>query len=230
MTDYTPIKDFAVKDNLAATDPERLIRGAEIQDELNAIADSIETKLDIGEVLPDPVEVRPANQYFNVPTISGSVQQTPASNGNFSVSDPSWIFPIDVTQPSTSKMLVKVSYTPQFIISRENFGSNIPVKCKVSIELGNNQTGTSFLIGSGRLSSYFTDINGLDFVEVDLGYQHPVVENFITSDSFEDIAGSSDSGYSLVFKFSGELRTTGGGGFTSITLQDPTIIYQELFQ
>jgi hypothetical protein len=44
MANYTPITDFAAKDSLLTGDPEKIARGSEITDELNAIADAIATK------------------------------------------------------------------------------------------------------------------------------------------------------------------------------------------
>lgn len=44
MANYTPITDFAAKDLLASGDPAKIAKGADITDELNAIATAIATK------------------------------------------------------------------------------------------------------------------------------------------------------------------------------------------
>lgn len=44
MSNYTPITDFAAKDTLSSGDPAKIVKGSEVTDELNAIADAIFTK------------------------------------------------------------------------------------------------------------------------------------------------------------------------------------------
>jgi hypothetical protein len=44
MANYTPITDFAAKDLLSTGDPAKIAKGADITDELNAIAAAIITK------------------------------------------------------------------------------------------------------------------------------------------------------------------------------------------
>lgn len=44
MSNYTPITDFAAKDSLLSGDPEKIARGSDITDELNAIATAIASK------------------------------------------------------------------------------------------------------------------------------------------------------------------------------------------
>lgn len=47
MTDYTKATNFATKDALVTGDPLKVVKGTEIDDEFNAIEDSIETKADL---------------------------------------------------------------------------------------------------------------------------------------------------------------------------------------
>jgi hypothetical protein len=47
MANYTPITDFAAKDLLASGDPAKIAKGADITDELNAIAAAVATKANI---------------------------------------------------------------------------------------------------------------------------------------------------------------------------------------
>lgn len=47
MTDYTKATNFATKDALVTGDPLKVVKGTEIDDELNAIEDAIETKANI---------------------------------------------------------------------------------------------------------------------------------------------------------------------------------------
>lgn len=44
MSNYTPITDFAAKDSLLPGDPNKIARGSDITDELNAIAQAIASK------------------------------------------------------------------------------------------------------------------------------------------------------------------------------------------
>lgn len=47
MTDYVKATDFAVKDSLVSGDPDKLLRGSEIDTEFTNIETSIATKADI---------------------------------------------------------------------------------------------------------------------------------------------------------------------------------------
>jgi hypothetical protein len=47
MANYTPITDFAAKDSLPPGDTEKIARGSDITDELNAIATAIATKANL---------------------------------------------------------------------------------------------------------------------------------------------------------------------------------------
>ena len=51
MSNYTPITDFAEKDDLPTGDPLKVVRGAEIMDEFEAIQTAIASKTDL--VSPD---------------------------------------------------------------------------------------------------------------------------------------------------------------------------------
>jgi hypothetical protein len=46
MSNYTPITDFAAKDNLATGNPSKIIKGADVSTELEAIATAITSKSD----------------------------------------------------------------------------------------------------------------------------------------------------------------------------------------
>lgn len=51
MSNYTPITDFDAKDTLPTGDPLKVVRGAEIMDEFQAIQTAIASKTDL--VNPD---------------------------------------------------------------------------------------------------------------------------------------------------------------------------------
>lgn len=46
MSDYTKATDFAVKDTLASGNPQKLVKGTEIDTEFNAIASAVNSKSD----------------------------------------------------------------------------------------------------------------------------------------------------------------------------------------
>ena len=48
MSDYTKLTDFAAKDALASGNPLKIVKGTEIDDEFEAIAAAIATKMDSG--------------------------------------------------------------------------------------------------------------------------------------------------------------------------------------
>lgn len=47
MTDYVKATDFAIKDSLVSGDPDKLLRGSEIDTEFTSIETAIATKADI---------------------------------------------------------------------------------------------------------------------------------------------------------------------------------------
>jgi hypothetical protein len=50
MSDYTPITDFSVKDLLTANDPEKIISGADVDGEFDAIQTAINSKYDSTDI------------------------------------------------------------------------------------------------------------------------------------------------------------------------------------
>ena len=46
MSDYTKATDFAVKDSLASGNPQKLVRGTEIDTEFNSISSAVNSKAD----------------------------------------------------------------------------------------------------------------------------------------------------------------------------------------
>jgi hypothetical protein len=50
MSDYTPITDFSVKDGLTANDPEKVISGADVDGEFDAIQTAINSKYDSTDI------------------------------------------------------------------------------------------------------------------------------------------------------------------------------------
>ena len=48
MSDYTKTTDFTAKDALATGNPSKLVKGAELDDEFDAIATAISSKADSG--------------------------------------------------------------------------------------------------------------------------------------------------------------------------------------
>ncbi len=52
MSDYTKLTNFAVKDGYTTGNPAKVIKGTEIDDEFNAIATAVATKVDSTDVIP----------------------------------------------------------------------------------------------------------------------------------------------------------------------------------
>ena len=48
MSNYTPTTDFSAKDSLATGDPEKVISGADVDVELDAINVAVATKIEVG--------------------------------------------------------------------------------------------------------------------------------------------------------------------------------------
>jgi hypothetical protein len=57
MSDYNPIRDLAPKDLLETGDPDKLILGAELQEEHDAIAVAVATKFDATDIATEPQAV-----------------------------------------------------------------------------------------------------------------------------------------------------------------------------
>ncbi len=52
MSDYTKLTNFAVKDGYTTGNPAKVIKGTELDDEFNAIATAVATKVDSTDVIP----------------------------------------------------------------------------------------------------------------------------------------------------------------------------------
>lgn len=74
MSDYTKIVDYSVKDALASGDPSKLILGAQIDAEFNAIATAIATKANTASVVGGAL-TRKYNTVATV-TVSNTVTET----------------------------------------------------------------------------------------------------------------------------------------------------------
>lgn len=70
MSNYVKLYDFAYKDTLTTGDPDKLVRGSEIDTELTAIAAAIQSKADIGGSIGTATAVTPptANNSTRVAT------------------------------------------------------------------------------------------------------------------------------------------------------------------
>lgn len=67
MSDYTKATDFAAKDALAAGNALKIVKGAEIDDEFNAIETAVATKADIHN------ETHTGTTLFTTVTVSGTL-------------------------------------------------------------------------------------------------------------------------------------------------------------
>lgn len=68
MSNYTKATDFAEKDGLPTNDPNKVIKGAEFEDEFDAIATAVNSKADTAS-----------------PTFTGTVTATTLSLGNWTI-------------------------------------------------------------------------------------------------------------------------------------------------
>lgn len=78
MSDYTKLTNFAVKDGYTTGNPAKVIKGTELDDEFNAIATAVATKVDSTDVIPvatggtGATTAAAARTALDVPSTSGS--------------------------------------------------------------------------------------------------------------------------------------------------------------
>ena len=77
MADYTKAVDFASKDALSAGNPLKIVKGEEIDDEFNAIEDSIVTKADIHN------ETHTGTTNFTTVNVSGTLTAGLITGGTY---------------------------------------------------------------------------------------------------------------------------------------------------
>lgn len=77
MADYTKAVDFASKDALSAGNPLKIVKGEEIDDEFNAIEDSIVTKADIHN------ETHTGTTNFTTVIVSGTLTAGLITGGTY---------------------------------------------------------------------------------------------------------------------------------------------------
>lgn len=78
MSDYTKLTNFAVKDGYTTGNPAKVIKGTELDDEFNAIATAVATKVDSSDIIPvanggtGSTTASGARSALDVPSTSGS--------------------------------------------------------------------------------------------------------------------------------------------------------------
>lgn len=70
MSNYTKTTDFTAKDSLTTGNPNKVVKGSEIDDELDAIATAIASKLDTGATTLTSITA--AGTWTLTGTLSGS--------------------------------------------------------------------------------------------------------------------------------------------------------------
>lgn len=81
MSNYSKLTNFAVKDNLATGNPAKVVKGAEFDDEFNAIETAIASKLD-EQIGNWTIEADGTNLVFKY---SGTTKFTLAATGDITV-------------------------------------------------------------------------------------------------------------------------------------------------
>lgn len=215
MSEYTP-SNFAIKDTLATTDPARLIKGAEIQNEFDAIKTSVDSKVDTGFVpTPDPADV-PVYVAANLSITGGAAS---INVGEFQNDN---AFAISFTpKRKTSRLLVKYNIGLDTLLS-ETTGNpeyNLFFQCR----LRNLETLTEFDFGDDLLFSNEERIsNESDLSSISEEIFYTML--FTDPDGITTIAGDSDSGYEIRLEISQQ-----GGTFTQGIDSNGIVTVQEIF-
>lgn len=84
MSDYTPATNFTAKDNLITGNPSKLIKGSEIQAELNALAAAIASKSDITYV---DAQILIVNALIASTAFSTALPSQPGNAGKYVTTD-----------------------------------------------------------------------------------------------------------------------------------------------
>jgi|SaaInlStandDraft_1057018.scaffolds.fasta_scaffold36363_3 hypothetical protein len=101
---YQPITNFGVKDTLGPDNPDKIIYGADLQVEFNAIADNLESVGDELTEIGDVVEEAPSDsvvygrkndQWVSVVAEAGGVEEAPADGKQYARQDSSWAEVVD---------------------------------------------------------------------------------------------------------------------------------------
>ena len=96
---YQPITNFGVKDTLGPDNPSKIIYGADLQVEFNAIADNLESVGDELTEIGDVVEEAPSDnvvygrkndQWVSVVAEAGGVEEAPVDGKQYARQDSSW--------------------------------------------------------------------------------------------------------------------------------------------
>lgn len=210
MSNYTKITDFGRKDDLAVNDPNKIIQGSEFDAEFNAIATAIESKTEIVPVY-DPI-LQPnteLEQYDYVNPLNG-----PARIQNDSIFSQVTFIPTN----GNNKLYISSWINYKFDVNVEDITSVL--SGEFSFYITNLQTGNEFLLPASNNNNFKfrKDISGTGpvsitpaagaFGSVDEIYTHTV--DLITTQSFIELAGSSNSGYFIQGRVTnGVVSTTG---------------------
>ena len=96
---YKPINNFKAKDTLGPNDPEKIIYGADLQDEFDAISDNLESVgedlIEIGEVVEEApsdnvVYGRKNDKWVSVALEAGGVEEAPSDGKQYARENADW--------------------------------------------------------------------------------------------------------------------------------------------
>jgi len=150
MSNYNKSTNFAVKDTLTSGDPEKVVSGAEIDNEFNSIASAVTSKA-------DKVAAATANNFASL-TAQGAIQDSGKSVSSFVEND-------DITDFLKEQDVIDV------IESEFNVTGTAPVyACRAWVNF--DGTGTVGIRGSGNVSSV-TDLGGTGRYQVNFATAMP---------------------------------------------------------
>lgn len=192
MADYTPLVDYAGKDALAATDPNRLIRGKELQRDFDSIETAVNSKLDSNFVLPEIVADIPRFFAATKTAASGDV----VFNTQNSTKTPAgWKFTFQPLR-ETSKVLVK--YQVVVDVNTTETNGVIQHDYEFQTRIRNLQTGIEVDLGSpSEHKSRYTIRQNNETIIITQEYETGLSLLATSNSSLQNLVGTSTLGYEV---------------------------------
>lgn len=219
MADYTPLVDYAVKDSLAASDPNRLIRGEELQRDFDAIESAVNSKLDIDFVLPEIEADIP--RFFAATKLADSNDVT-FNTQNSTKTPAGWVFTFQPLR-DTSKVLVK--YQVVIDVNTTETNGVIQHDYEFQTRIRNLQTGIETDLGSpSEHKSRYTIRENNQTITITQEYETGLSLLATSNTSLQNLIGSSSLGYEV------SLQITAGTFSDVQSLKTNTVVsVQEVF-
>lgn len=204
MSNYTKITDFTAKDNLASGDPDKIVKGQLFQDEFDSISESIESKVELGDI-GDPIP--PVIPKIIVRDRTTASRELNGVIGEFFELEP--VFYSETIIPNSPMSKVRVSYQIRLVQTSVPFAINdTGYIFEFRVRLTNNDTNESIIINGENVHRVERTVKlGSEFSGI--LFDPNIIQLIDVTEPLGSLVGSSSTGYKFSLEFAPILSKAG---------------------